>query len=289
MEQTKEYHINNSTIKIIFGSILDSRAEVIVNCSGSTMAMSASLTKTIREAGGEAIYNDAQSKLPVKVGDAVVTTAGKLCQKYVFHCITIDMSVDHSNTPNGVSEDDIQHYIIGHSIDKCFQLLQAMELSSIAFPAIGVGYAGFPMEKVAKVMSETISANLRKTNKSVDVEIYLYDKNMKQWDFLPVFEQFSVQEALSALMKEQTYGELLSEVVDLHHAPKAIPDNDKDVFISYSRKDAEFVKPIYELLENAGISCWMDIDGMYSGVSFKKVIVDAVKCSKAVHVFRAFE
>lgn len=31
MEQSKEYHINNSTIKIIFGNILDSIAEVIVN------------------------------------------------------------------------------------------------------------------------------------------------------------------------------------------------------------------------------------------------------------------
>jgi O-acetyl-ADP-ribose deacetylase (regulator of RNase III) len=89
MEQSKEYHINNSTIKIIFGNILDSQAEVIVNSSGSKMTMGGGLTRAIREVGGEVIREDAQTKLPVNVSDAVVTTAGRLRQKYVFHCITI--------------------------------------------------------------------------------------------------------------------------------------------------------------------------------------------------------
>ena len=51
MEQEKEYRINNSTIKIIFGNILDSKAEVIVNSSGSKMTMGGGLTRAIREAG----------------------------------------------------------------------------------------------------------------------------------------------------------------------------------------------------------------------------------------------
>ena len=79
MEQSKEYHINNSTIRITFGNILDSQAEVIVNSCGSKMTMGGGLTKVIREAGGEVIREDAQTKLPVNVGDAVVTTAGRLC------------------------------------------------------------------------------------------------------------------------------------------------------------------------------------------------------------------
>ena len=158
MTQIKEYYINNSTIKIIFGNIINSQAEVMVNSSGSKMTMGGGLTKAIREAGGEVIREDAQSKLPVSVGDVVVTTAGRLRQKYVFHCITLDKSLDHSNTPDGVSKDDIHQYIIGHGIDKCFQLLHAMDLKSIAFPAIGAGAAGIPFEKVARVMSEAIAS-----------------------------------------------------------------------------------------------------------------------------------
>lgn len=284
MEQYKDYKINNSTIKVLFGNILDSRAEVIVNSSGSKMTMSGGLTKAIREAGGEVIREDAQTKLPVNVGDAVVTTAGRLHQKYIFHCITIDRSIDHSNTPKGISDDDIHQYIIGHSIDKCFQLLQALELTSIAFPAIGAGAAAIPFEKVSKVMSEAIARNLRKTNKPILVEIYLFDRfrQMKEWDYLPMFEQFSAQEALSKLLLDQSFDRLN---IDENHSQiinYSIPDIDREVFISYSRKDIDVVKPIYEKLETAGVKCWLDVDGMYSGVSFKTVVVSAIKRAKVV-------
>lgn len=57
------------------------------------------MTRAIREAGGDVIRDDAQTKLPANIGDAVVTTAGRLCRKYVFHCITIDKSAGQSNTP----------------------------------------------------------------------------------------------------------------------------------------------------------------------------------------------
>ena len=282
MEQGKEYQINNSTVRIVFGNILDSQAEVIVNSSGSKMTMEGGLTKAIREAGGDVIRQDAQAKLPVNVGDAVVTTAGCLRQKYVFHCITIDKSADYSNTPEGISEDDIHQYIVGHSIDKCFRLLQTMELSSIAFPAIGAGVAGIPFVKVAEMMAESIGRNLRKTNKSLYVELYLFDgyNKMGRWDFLPMFEQFSAQEAIANMMNERIYERLVVDEMMAQQTSEEKSDIDKDIFISYSRKDSDTVKQIYASLEKAGYKCWLDENGMYSGISYKKVIVDAIKRSK---------
>ena len=285
MKQVKEYRINNSTIKIGFGNILESQADVIANSSGSRITMRGGLTKAIREAGGEEIRQDAQAKLPVKLGDAVVTTAGKLRQKYIFHCITLDTTLDHSGTPEGIPEEEIQQYIIGHSLDKCFQLMHVMELSSIALPAIGAGAARIPFEKVAQVMSETVAKNLRKTNKNILVEIYLFDRfhEMERWDFLPMFERFSSQEALANLLKEQAHDLLLADETFFKQGEEvAPPDQDKDIFISYSRKDSEIVKAIYGWLENAGYKCWLDIDGMYSGISYKQVIVDAIKRSKVL-------
>ena len=283
MEEVKVYHINNSSIRIIFGNILDSQADVIVNSSGSHITMGGGLTKAIRDAGGDIIRDDAQKQLPVNIGDVVVSTAGKLHQKYVFHCVTIDKSFDHSNTPHGISGDDIPQYVLGHSIDKCFQILHALEISSIAFPTIGAGEAAIPFENVSKVMAEVIARNLRKTNKAINIEIYLYDRlnNMKQWDFLPIFEHFSSQEALSNLLLEQTYNKLTSDENE-RQQDAILPDIETDVFISYSRKDKENVLLIYELLKNSGVKCWLDIDGMYSGVSYKKVIVDAIKKSKVL-------
>lgn len=106
-----------------------------------------------------------------------MSTAGTLPQKNLFHVITIGYyRHNHLNTFEEISIDDIHQYIIGHSIDKCFRLMHAMDLRSIAFPKIGAGVAGIPFKKVAEVMAEAIGRNLRKTNKSFNAEIYLYDR-----------------------------------------------------------------------------------------------------------------
>lgn len=286
MEQEKEYHINNSTIKIIFGNIVDSQAEVIVSSDDSNITMGGGVSMAIRrKEGTEAIQLDVKKKTPAEIGDVVVSTAGTLPQKCIFHVITIDYnSMSKWNIPGAVSKEDIHQYIIGHSIDKCFLLLQAMELKSIAFPSIGAGVAGIPFEKVAGAMSEAIARNLRKTNRSIDVELYLFDRYsmMERWDFLPMFEQFSAQEAIAKMMNKQSSERLITDEVIVPQPIVATPDIEKDIFISYSRKDSDIVKQIYEWIEKAGYKCWLDVEGMFSGISYKKVIVDAIKRSKVL-------
>ena len=52
---------------------------------------------------------------------------------------------------------------------------------------------------------------------------------------------------------------------------------EKEVFISYSRKDYDKVKSIKDAIDNeVGIDCWMDIDGIESGEQFKNVIIKAI-------------
>ena len=95
-----------------------------------------------------------------------------------------------------------------------------------------------------------------------------------------MFEQFSAQEAIARILNEQANNRLLSDDVINLQTTEVTPDMNKDIFISYSRKDAKIVKAIYEWLERAGYKCWLDVDGMFSGISYKKVIVDAIKRSK---------
>jgi predicted lactoylglutathione lyase len=99
-----------------------------------------------------------------------------------------------------------------------------------------------------------------------------------------MFEQFSAQEAISKMLNEQVNDRLTLDDVKTQQSTEKIPDieEEKDVFISYSRKDSETVKQIYEWLEKSGYKCWLDVDGMFSGISYKKVIVDAIKRSKVL-------
>lgn len=137
---------------------------------------------------------------------------------------------------------------------------------------------------MASAMSEAIVRNLRKTNKSISVELYLFEgfSMMERWNCLPMFEQFSVQEVIAKMINKQSSERLILDEVIASQPLEATPDIEKDVFISYSRKDSDVVKQIYEWLEKAGNKCWVDVDGMFSGISFKKVIVDAIKRFKVL-------
>lgn len=61
--------------------------------------------------------------------------------------------------------------------------------------------------------------------------------------------------------------------------------NSQDIFISYSRKDAEKVNQIVDLLKEQGFSVWIDTYGIESGEAFRGIIVDAIENAKIVLFF----
>lgn len=279
----RTYIINNSQLTIKFGNILDTDAEIIVSSDDYRLSMGGGISRTIRIAAGDEIKTDAQKKIPANLGDIVVTTAGLLPQKFIFHAITID-----STTLRKVEDsqkDDIQQYIIHHAVKKVFRIMAAMNINSVAFPAIGAGVARIPYEKVAKCMGEAFAEALSETNKSYQVELYLYDRygKMELWDYMPFFEAFA---------KAETYGHshanVIREDIDCNYDDviiKKVGDLDGEVariFISYSRKDYKEIYAICDLLNKMKIPYWIDVDGSYSGENFKAVIVDAIEKSDIV-------
>ena len=56
----------------------------------------------------------------------------------------------------------------------------------------------------------------------------------------------------------------------------------QDFFISYSRHDYDLAMLFYNRLTQLGYSVWIDKNGIESGDSFKKVIVQAIKQSRAL-------
>jgi len=296
MNKPREYKYNNSTLRVIFGNILDSKAEVIVSSDDTGISMSGGVSKAIRDAGGEIIHEDAKKKLPAQVGDVIVSTAGNLeHQKYVFHCLTLDFDHKIEVFEGKVTNtEDMNNYIIQHSVDKCFRLMQALDLHSIAFPCIGVGLARIPIKQLAVNLADVISSNLFKTQKSYEIELYLfmstgYDHNrlaLSEMDYIDMFENFAIKAALYQYEQKQASKALAKDTDGNRQLAVAdIPKREEmhhQVFISYSRKDADAANAIREILEQNGISYWIDKEGIFSGENYKEVIVDAIETSKAV-------
>ena len=285
--ESRQYTFNNSKLTVRFGNILNTEAEVIVSCDNSYVTMGGGVSLAILSAGGESILRDAKKMCPVPLGDAIVTTAGKLKkQKYIYHCVTLDKKRRMQILASQVTEEDVLNYLLQHAIDKCFLLMQAMELTSIAFPAIGAGAARIPIKKVIEQMSIAIARNLASTNKSLNVELYLYDMyNLyDESDYITLFETFAAKAALVEYKKKKANEDSFSDIRAVSK-DVVLPTRNTmkhQVFISYSRKDKEMADTLCEILKDNGIDYWIDKEGIYSSSNYKELVVDAIEVSQAV-------
>jgi O-acetyl-ADP-ribose deacetylase (regulator of RNase III) len=183
--RARYYQFGRSKLTICFGDIVVTGAQVIVSSDDCYITMGGGVSAAILRAGGGAIPLDAAKKVPAALGDVVVTTAGTLTAQYVFHAITIGPNPENLS-PGAIVE---------RATRRCMRLLDGLHLSSIAFPAIGAGIAGFSYEDVAARMAEVIAEELSTRAGAVDVAIFLFDRfeYMTEMDFVRFFEEFAAR------------------------------------------------------------------------------------------------
>ncbi|MEE9555186.1 MAG: macro domain-containing protein [candidate division Zixibacteria bacterium] len=127
-------------IKITQGDITDSNADAIVNAANNHLWMGSGVAGAIKRKGGQEIENEAVSKGPIRVGEAVVTSAGDLRCNYVIHAAAMgqDLLTDEGK--------------IRTATRNALLRAEELKLGSIDFPALGTGVGGFPIEQAAEVM-----------------------------------------------------------------------------------------------------------------------------------------
>lgn len=179
----KTYKFGKSNLTLRFGDITKTDTQVIVSSDDYYLSMGGGVSASILKAGGNEIALDAAKKVPAKLGDVIITTAGRLKSRFIFHAITIGKVTTKIEPKDIVKSASI----------KCLDLLGTLNLNSISFPALGAGAAGFSYEDVAVEMSEIISEYLAKSDKQIDVVIYLFDRfsRMQPIDYIVFFEAFA--------------------------------------------------------------------------------------------------
>jgi O-acetyl-ADP-ribose deacetylase (regulator of RNase III) len=89
MVSERSYILGPSRLSLRFGDLLTSPAEVLVSSDDYHLTMGGGVSAAIRAAAGSGLLVDAQKSIPRRLGDVVVTSAGLLTARYVFHVITI--------------------------------------------------------------------------------------------------------------------------------------------------------------------------------------------------------
>ncbi|RKY61917.1 MAG: Appr-1-p processing protein [Candidatus Latescibacterota bacterium] len=135
--------IGEKVLEVVRGDITEQEADAIVNAANDHRWMGGGVAGAIKRKGGEEIEKEAVSKGPIPVGEAVVTSAGRLKAKYVIHAAGMgqDLRTD---------EDKIRE-----ATRNALKRAEELKLESVAFPAIGTGVGGFPADRCAEVMIGT--------------------------------------------------------------------------------------------------------------------------------------
>ena len=138
-----------SKVTLRQGDLTEARVDAIVNAANNDLMLGGGVAGAIRIKGGPSIQEECNRIGPIRIGEAAITGGGKLAARHVIHAAS--MRLGGSTSEQGLRESTRN------------SLLRAKEkgLESIAFPAIGTGIAGFPMDRCAEEMLEEIRDHLK--------------------------------------------------------------------------------------------------------------------------------
>lgn len=150
-------------IHFLKGDITEMAVDAIVNAANTDLVLGAGVAGAIRRKGGEPVEEACNEVGPIRLGEAAVTTGGNLKALYVIHAASMQ--------PGGETTAESLRLATHNS------LLRAEEktIKSLAFPAIGTGVAGFPVEQCAETMLTEVLHHLKSRSCLGKIFFVLYD------------------------------------------------------------------------------------------------------------------
>ena len=125
--------------------------DAIVNAANTDLVLGSGVAGAIRRKGGGIIDTEGQRQAPIKLGEAAVTTAGTLPNKFVIHAAAMGYRAEDRAVPKRPGTDSSAEIIRNATLNS-LRLADERNLNSIAFPALATGVAGFPVDECAEVM-----------------------------------------------------------------------------------------------------------------------------------------
>jgi O-acetyl-ADP-ribose deacetylase (regulator of RNase III) len=160
------------------GDITDMDVDAIVNAANNDLILGAGVAGAILRKGGESIQRECDEIGSIPIGYAAITGGGKLKARYVIHAASMGLG-DARTTAKSLRTST------AHSL----RLAAERKLRSIAFPAVGTGVSGFPMEECAQIMLTEAAQHLKDGSSLEAIYFVLFDPRARDifqraWDKL---------------------------------------------------------------------------------------------------------
>ncbi len=141
--------MNNPKIEIVQGNLLNQDVDVIVNTWNRNiipwwLLLPQGVSGQIKKYGGVAPFQEIGFK-PLKLGQAILTSAGRLPYKAIIHVAGINMLWR-------AGEESIRN-----STKNAMNIVNEESFTSVAFPIIGAGSGGFEQGKALSLMLDELN------------------------------------------------------------------------------------------------------------------------------------
>src|SRR5262249_29779676 len=151
-------------IQIQQGDLTEMDVDAIVNAANNDLILGAGVAGAIHRKGGDEIQRECNEIGSIPVGYAAITGGGKLKARYVIHAAS--MGLGGARTTAKTLRTSTAHSL---------RLAAERNLKTIAFPAVGTGVSGFPMQECAQIMLNEAAQHLKGETSLATIYFVLFD------------------------------------------------------------------------------------------------------------------
>jgi O-acetyl-ADP-ribose deacetylase (regulator of RNase III) len=155
--------IGKTTFRLQIGDITDLEVDSFVFCARPDLKLGSGYGTAISIRGGPSVQEELKQLAPLKITEAVVSSAGEMKANYIIHAV--GPMFQEEDTESKLKE----------TVINVLKRADEANISQVVFPAMCCGFYGVPVDVSAKVTIETIIEYLKGQTAIKEISICLLD------------------------------------------------------------------------------------------------------------------
>ena len=140
------------TVELVQADITTLAVDAIVNAVNASLVGGGGVDGAIHRAGGPRIMEECRRIGRCPTGSAILTSAGALPARFVIHAV----APRYTGRPRDAE-------LLASAYRASLSIAQENELKTIAFPSLGTGAYGYPVEQASAIALSTVASHLDST------------------------------------------------------------------------------------------------------------------------------
>jgi nicotinate phosphoribosyltransferase len=161
---------NGVTIECVRGNIANQPdIDIVVNAANAELRSGGGVAGAIHRAAGPSLEEEGRALAPIRPGQAEITGAHRLPNRFVIHCLG-----------PVYGRDEPAEELLANCYANALHLAEQHGIQSMAFPAISTGIFGYPIEAAARVALKTVLEEVPRLSSVTRIRFVLFDEESQR-------------------------------------------------------------------------------------------------------------